>query len=383
MRDLMASLTRLVLVRLRRDERGVVGVIVAMLLGAGVLTGMAALVLDIGQIYQERIELQNGADAAVLGVAKSCALGACTAGVVGQLADGNASNLTGGTEGVALVCGSGSLGTCPASTGSIADCPPPPPAGTNFADVYTETQTASGSTLLPPVFAQTVLGSSYQGTTVRACAQAEWGAPSAATADALTISACEWDQATQEGALYAPAPPYPQNAPPAASFDRKLTWNPDNGVGCTTEPSGADGPGTFGWAADTTGNCTLPVSGPSFPAGTGPSVSASCQLVLQNAQQDQIPILVPVYVSSDSAAGTYALQGFADFVVTGYNLQPGFFAADWLNPANTCQDAGLPHRLLRPGSHPVHRQLRRPQPGRLGHRPDRLSRRPHRRVELL
>ena len=84
MRDLMASLTRLVLVRLRRDERGVVGVIVAMLLGAGVLTGMAALVLDIGQIYQERIELQNGADAAALGVAKSCALGACTAGVSSQ-----------------------------------------------------------------------------------------------------------------------------------------------------------------------------------------------------------------------------------------------------------------------------------------------------------
>jgi Flp pilus assembly protein TadG len=71
----MASLARLVLVRLRRDERGVVAVIVAILLGAGVLTGMVALVLDVGQIYQERAELQNGADAAALGVAKSCALG--------------------------------------------------------------------------------------------------------------------------------------------------------------------------------------------------------------------------------------------------------------------------------------------------------------------
>jgi Flp pilus assembly protein TadG len=341
MRDLMASLTRLVLVRLRHDERGVVGVIVAMLLGAGVLTGMAAVVLDIGQLYQERIELQNGADAAVLGVAKSCALGACTAGVAGQLADGNASNLTGGTEGVALVCGSGSLGTCPASTGSIADCPPPPPAGTNFADVYTETQTASGSTLLPPVFAQTVLGSSYQGTTVRACAQAEWGAPSAATADALTISACEWDQATQEGALYAPAPPYPQNPVPAASFDRQLTLGPGNdNTGCATEPTGADNPGTFGWAADAAGNCTLPVSGDSFPEGAGTSVTAACQTVLENAQQNQIPILVPIYVSFNTASDVYALQGFADFVVTGYNLQPGFFAADWLNPANTCQNTG-------------------------------------------
>ena len=71
-----------------------------MLLGTGVLTGMGALVIDVGQIYQERAELQNGADAAALGVAKSCALGACTPGVAGQLADGNASSLTGGTEGV-------------------------------------------------------------------------------------------------------------------------------------------------------------------------------------------------------------------------------------------------------------------------------------------
>jgi Flp pilus assembly protein TadG len=331
----MASLARLVLVRLRRDERGVVAAIVAILLGAGVLTGTCALVIDVGQIYQERAELQNGADAAALGVAKSCALGACTPGAAGQLADGNASALTGGTEGVQLVCGSGSLGGCPASTGSITDCPPPA-AGTNFVDVYTATQTASGSTLLPPVFATTLLGNSgYQGTTVHACAQAEWGAPSAATADALTISACEWDQATQQGTVYAPAPPYSQNAVPAASFDQVLTLNPGNHNGCATEPAGADGPATFGWAADTTGNCSLPVSAPTFPESADGSMSPSCQQVLQNAQQSQIPILVPVYVSVNAAADTYNLQGFADFVVTGYNL-PGFDASDWLDPANTC-----------------------------------------------
>jgi len=58
---------------------------------------------------------------------------------------------------------------------------------------------------------------------------------------------------------------------------------------------------------------------------------------LQNAQQNQTPLLVPIYVSV--AAGgppTYTLKGFADFVVTGYNL-PNFFASDWLDPANDCQ----------------------------------------------
>ncbi len=166
MRDLTASLARLIRVRLRSDERGVVAVIVALLLGYGVLLGMGALVIDVGQIYQERGELQNGADAAALAVAKSCALGSCTPSVASQLADGNASSLTGGTEGVTLVCGSGSLGGCPSATGSLVSCPPAPPAGTNFVDVYTDTQTAGGSTLLPPAFAKTLLGNSgYQGTT--------------------------------------------------------------------------------------------------------------------------------------------------------------------------------------------------------------------------
>jgi Flp pilus assembly protein TadG len=335
-RDLTASAARLILVRLRRDERGVVGVIVAIFLGAGVLMGIGVLVIDVGQLYQERAELQNGADAAALAVAKSCALGVCTPRVAGQLADGNASSLTGGTEGVTLVCGSGSLGSCPASTGSLTSCAPAPRAGTNFVEVYTATQTASGSTVLPPVFARTLLGSSYKGTTVRACAQAEWGPPSAATTVAVTVSACEWDQATQQGTLFAPAPPYAQDPPPAPSFDQVLSLNPGNGTGCATEPAGADGTNTFGWAADATGDCTLPVTGPTFPEGTGTSVTAACLTVLQNAQQTQIPILVPVYVSLNTAANSYALQGFADFVITGYNLAPGFSEPDWLNPANTC-----------------------------------------------
>ena len=46
---------------------------------------------------------------------------------------------------------------------------------------------------------------------------------------------------------------------------------------------------------------------------------------------------MPVYVSLNNASGTYVLQGFADFVVTGYNLPSGLYAADWLNPANSCQ----------------------------------------------
>jgi Flp pilus assembly protein TadG len=331
----MASLGRLIAVRLRRDERGVVGVLVAMLIGSGVLLGMGALVLDVGQIYQEHAELQNGADAAALAVARSCALGACTPAVAGQLADDNASSLTGETEGVSVVCGSGTLGSCPASTRSLTSCPPDPAAGTNFVDVYTATKTASGSTLLPPVFAMSLMGSGYRGTTVGACAQAEWAPPSAATTVALTISACEWGQATQQGAVFAPAPPYPLNPEPSLGFDQVLTTQGlGDGTGCAAEPAGADGPDTFGWAQAAGGGCTLPVTGPTFPQSA--QTPGSCLTVLQNAQQSQIPVLVPVYVSLNKAANTFSLAGFADFVVTGYNLPPGFSEPDWLNPANTC-----------------------------------------------
>jgi Putative Flp pilus-assembly TadE/G-like len=309
----MARLARQVMVRLRRDERGAVGALVAIFLGAGVLTGLGALVIDVGQIYQERAELQNGADAAALGVAKSCALGTCTPGVASQLADGNASNLTGGTQGVPLVCGSGALGSCPGGAGSITDCPPPG-TGANFVDVYTATQTASGSSLLPPAFATTLLGGSA-GTTVRACAQAEWGAPTAATTSAITISACEWNQATDQGTEYA-------TAPPAAGVDQVLTLNTGN---CAS----------FGWADDIKNTCAVPISGPSFPGSPGNSTEPACLAVLQNAWQNQIPILVPVYSAFDGATDTYALQGFADFVVTGYNLA-SVQEPDRLDPANTC-----------------------------------------------
>jgi Flp pilus assembly protein TadG len=342
MRDLMARLGRRIARQLRNEERGAIGIIVAVLIGCGVLTGMGALVVDVGQLYQERAELQDGADAAAIGVAKSCALGVCDPTVASQYADANASSLTGGNAAASLVCGSGTgLTVCPASTGALTDCPAPPP-GVNYVDVTTSTQTASGSTVLPPAFAATLLGTSYSGTTVTACSQAAWGAPSSATTTAVTISACEWDQATAQGTSFAPGPPYPPDPAPAPAFDQVLTLNTGaSSGGCATEPAGADAPGSFGWANHPRGNCTVPISAPSFAARTRTAASFSCLLVLQNAQANQIPLLLPIYVSMNGLPGnpTYVLQGFADFVVTGYNLPgigPGFSASDWLNSANDC-----------------------------------------------
>ncbi len=76
--------------RIRRDDAGAVIVWVALMMV--VLLGMGALVIDVGQLYAERRELQNGADAAALAVAQDCAGGDCLdeTATAGTYADDNA-----------------------------------------------------------------------------------------------------------------------------------------------------------------------------------------------------------------------------------------------------------------------------------------------------
>lgn len=340
----MTGLARPLLRLLGRDDRGAIGVLVAVLLGGGVLLGMGALVIDVGELYQNRAELQNGADAAALAVAQSCAAGTCAPSLAAQFATANASRLTGGAAGVDLVCGSGSLDTCPASSGAITDCPAAP-SGANYVDVHTSTRTAAGSSLLPPVFAALLLGNSgYQGSTVRACAQAEWGAPSALTSGlAFTISACTWDQMTDLGTTFAPAPPYPPDSLPSASQDVVLQFHGNgSNTSCTTEPSGADAPGNFGWTIDSTGNCQTYINGSTYGDNTGVSASQACKAALAADQANQTLVFIPVYISVDGngANAYYTLKGFAAFVITGYRV-PGASASDWLDPNNDCSGSSF------------------------------------------
>jgi hypothetical protein len=336
MRDLISRLARPVLRRLRRDDRGAIAILVAVLLAGGVLLGAGALVIDVGEIYQNRAELQNGADAGALAVAKTCVLATCDPTVAAPYADLNASRLTGGAAAVDLVCGTG-IGPCPASTAALTDCLPPPAGTAGYVDVHTSTLTSSGSTTLPPVFA---LGHK---TTVKACAQAAWGPPATATVTALTVSACAWGQATSNGTSYAPAPPYPPNPLPAASFDQVLPLNGTGGQGCGGEPSGSVTAGDLG-LTDSSGTCSLDIGGPTYSSNSRPRVSSACQTVLADARDSRTPIYIPIYTSvtgdSDGDQFSYTLDGFAAFVVTGYNLPTGFlprfFASDWLNQSNDC-----------------------------------------------
>jgi hypothetical protein len=319
----------------------VVAIIVGLLMGA-VLLGMGALVIDVGQLYQERAQLQNGADAAALAVAKSCILGTCTPSSVLTTAQTYANeNAADGVAGVGVVCGSGgTLTACGASTGLMTDCPSPPASGTNYVDVHTSTKTSGGSTVIAPVFAKELLGnSSYTGTTVLACAQVEWGSGGSTYSGlltAFTTTACQWDKASSAGIIYSKPPP---SSLPSSSYDMKLTLGYFNGTGCSTEPSGSDGPGTFGWITET-GGCTLQVTGTTYSVRTG-TASPNCNTPLFDDAQNKSLIYIPVYTSAtgNGTSSVYNLKGVAAFVVTGYNVPGnGMFAGypDWLNSANTC-----------------------------------------------
>jgi Flp pilus assembly protein TadG len=325
-----------------RDDggRGAVAVLVAVLIGSGVLLGMAALVVDVGQLYQNRAELQNGADAAALAVAKSCAAGACAPSTAASYANANASNLTGGKANVNFVCGAaGVTGTVPVGTGpcSVANtaCPANPPAGRNYVDVETSTLLPNGSHLLPPVFAETLAGV-HTGSTVYACAQAQWDGPATAATIGVTISACTWDQATTVGTVYAPPPPYPPN--PSSSLRQVIYLKGGGGTtGCTTEPNGAAAPGNFGWTDDPNGNCTSVISGGTYGGNTGNSASKACKSALATWQANRTVLDIPVYqkVSGNGSKATYTLQGTAAFVITGYSLS-GASAKDWMTNQAPC-----------------------------------------------
>jgi Flp pilus assembly protein TadG len=333
MRDVTRGLARGVALH-SRDERGVVGVLVGLLIGT-VLLGLGALAIDVGQLYQERAELQSGADAAAIAVAKSCATGStCTPGLATQYANENASALTGGTAGVTLVCGSvGTLSACPASTGTMTDCPAPPTGSQGYVDVHTATQTSGGGTLIGPILARALLGNdSYTGTRVLACAQASWGGPASGNTFAFALSACSWDAWTSFGSNFAPAPP----AVPAVSYDHQLNLaNLGNDSGCLGEASGSDGAGAFGWAVDQTGTCGIFTNTPTFPAATGASAGSTCQNALSTAYASRKAVLLPVYtkVAGTGSNAVFTLKGFAAFVVTGFSL-PSLSASDWLNPLN-------------------------------------------------
>jgi hypothetical protein len=300
---------------LRADDRGAVGVLVAMLMATGVLLGMAALTVDVGMMYTERAELQNGADAGSIAVAKTCVGGSsCTPGTAASYANQNSKD---GVSAVTAVCGrdttKSSLPSCPAPSGQ-GDCPTAPSAGMNYVDVHTATKTAGGSTLLPPVFSRTLAGNDgYPGKTVHACARAMWGpAIQSSKSLAMALSVCAWTQATG-------------GTPPTFGVDvRIFVRDAPSAPTC----AGLSAPGEFGWLNDIGGcSASIDLTQSGYVAGTDPgkNLSKACQDALTSYVANKTPIFLPIFdtTTGTGSGATYHLVGLAAFILTGYaNLNP-------------------------------------------------------------
>jgi Flp pilus assembly protein TadG len=326
-----------------RDE-GAVALLAAVLFGFGVILGMAALTVDVGRLYAERRQLQNGADAAALAVAqdaaRNCSSGSCApASRAAFYANANAKD---GASAVVEVCGAGwsAVGGCGAqATPAITQCPAVPGGTTRWVRVRTATLSSGGSTLLPPWFARALAGNNgYSGTRVFACAEAGLGAPSALTASLpLALSLCEWRSYTSNGANFTPPPPYstyPVSAEHAIRFhDTPLSPH------CGSGPAGGLTSG-FGWLATGSGSCATPLTDQRWVNDKpGSSVPNACRSGLSALVGRTV--FVPVYDNTIGLTGTngrYHISGFAAFFLTGYSL-PGSQRSSIASGASYCPPA--------------------------------------------
>ncbi|HEX6328347.1 MAG TPA: pilus assembly protein TadG-related protein [Jiangellaceae bacterium] len=280
------------------DDRGAVLVWAATSLA--MLLGVGAIVIDAGALFQERRELQNGADAAALAVAKDCAEGDCLDAVA--TAEHYASeNAKDRTSDVSTVCGQGV---------GLIGCPPPPEAegASGWVRVDTSTLKPGGGTRIEFLLAP-FLDVANVGQTVEASAVAAWGAPRAASTIPLTFSQCEYE--TAGGRLFDDPPVFPDGE---ITIYLHTSEFPED---CLAGPSGGDLPGGFGWLANDD-DCVVEIAAGADTVGVDTGNDAPCD---PTVWQD-VDVVLPIFDSYDGtgANGQYHIAGFVGFHVTGYRF---------------------------------------------------------------
>jgi hypothetical protein len=251
-----------------------------------VIMAMAAMVIDVGAMVQERRELQNGADAAAMSVAHSCALGETA---------------------------------CSTPTPAASAI-----AGSNGASIESVVIDAPAHTVTARTRNDVKFSFSPGQTTLHATAVATWGPPDNGTTIPLTLSKCEFDKAAfgATTVIFHTNSAATCNAGPAGKdLPGGFGWlDMTAKTGCTTAPAGKDLPGGFGWLDMTakTG-CTTAIDADSdASANTGVSAPSGCDLSALLGKT----ILVPIFDGAVRTGTnvTYHLAGFGAFVLTGYRF---------------------------------------------------------------
>lgn len=278
-------------------EEGAVSVLMAITLV--VLLGFTALVVDVGLLYAERAQLQNGADAAVLGLAQRCAKNptstdcASASPVAARLARGNANDHMTAIESV-------SINTT-----------------ANTAKVTTMSEDATRSDGRVALLLARVFGN--DDAAVAASASARWGSPlKGTTVFPMTVSLCQVENRV-DGAVQ------------LLQLHGTTAKPGPNGV-CTPSSSGQVVPGGFGWLPQVTGSCGGAIDLDLQQAGSAPGNSGpgNCDAVYDSWISDinaghKPVILIPVFwkVSGEGSGAIYNMKTFAAYEITGWKFSGG------------------------------------------------------------
>lgn len=283
-----------------RRERGATAVVFAFL-AIPLLAGVA-LAVDVGALYFEKAQLQNGADAAALRVAVECAAVEATAPVQPCIVGSTAMN-----------------GTAISSAGvnandGAADADVAFRNNRKEVTVTTTTRTDEGDAALRHPLASLI---GIAPTTVQASATAEWGPVFSGKTLALAIDQCEFDQ-------FGPESPNPLTA-----GERVLLRYDEN---AQKTPGCQDANGGFGWLVSPDENCLVELE---VDAGAGiltaildgttgnnSGKSGCSESLLQDLISAGEPVLVPIYYDVDgTGAGTeYRVKFFASILLLDYKI---------------------------------------------------------------
>lgn len=303
-----------------RSDRGASAVIVAVSMVA--LLGFAALSIDVGALWSDKKELQNGADAAALAVAQKCANDGCDFDYDTMADDYAAENKSDANARATSVEINETAGTVLVTTTSTRNLWFAPVLSIDTADVG-------------------------------AVAEATWiKNPDGLTTLPLTVSQCQFNW--QNGVLS--GDPLPgQSVLIKLMTNHELQLIPDSVAAelpCIDNPAHNEVAGGFGWLNPDPGTCTATITADHIVGGD-PGVSVpSCPagLTLTYGEVIKVPVFDGVGQVGDKVIGgakaEYHIAGFAALKLYGWNLN-GNLADNEFNkwpgatPNQTAQNPGI------------------------------------------
>ncbi|MDE8667140.1 Tad domain-containing protein [Pseudarthrobacter sp. H3Y2-7] len=265
-----------------------------------VLLGFGALAVDVGAMYSEKAQLQNGADSAALAVAQACAKATMTTSPCGsnQKAKAteyaNANALDGSSDVVSATVNAGTVNVTTAT-----------PAGANGEHFSLYLARALG----------------INSVEIQASAQAVFGGVSAYNSLPMAFSKCEADSTLLKDGDFRFFP-----AHGSASRDKNEPYP------CPGNSSGQEMPGGFGWLVDPLAKCSVYVDtkNPWVDSRPGAAYESPCTDTMlawwaakNKTPSEEVKILVPIFDDNDPKRGKHGqfhIQAFAELSIDSWHL---------------------------------------------------------------